>query len=117
MPVYLSLATETGVIMHMLGLEEVPDASDLLVGLGRVPVSQLMAREASSARLTKPSPRKRLLGTLAPSESAVPIRRPRRVPGGDPLDVSIHIDHPLLFDCYPELLFFQSAGLGTHVTR
>lgn len=83
------LPAETGALMHILGLEELPDASDLLYGLGRLQQSDLMAREASSARLSKLSPRKRPTGDSAGAEGEKPaIRRPRRVPGGDPLDVS-----------------------------
>ena len=83
----LALRAETSALMQLLGLKELPDATDLLVGLGRVHVSPHLAREASSARLSKPSPRKRLLADGHAADAAVPIRRPRRVPGGDPLDV------------------------------
>ena len=94
--------TERTCIMHLLGLEELPDTSDLLYGLGKVQASNLMAREASiaSARTAKLSPRKRPQGQAgegaAPGRQVedrerevVPIRRPRRVPGGDPLEVSL----------------------------
>lgn len=89
------VSAETHALMHMLGLDELPDASDLLVALGRVHVSNHMAKEATNARLSKVSPKKRAAGDSGAAEIA-PIRRPRRVPGGDPLDVSMQLPGSLL---------------------
>lgn len=73
--------------MHMLGLTEGADTSDLLYALGKVPASASMLQEAAlaSERAAKLTSSKRAAEEAA---NAAPLRRPRRVPGGDPLDVS-----------------------------
>ncbi|KAK9795568.1 hypothetical protein WJX73_002300 [Symbiochloris irregularis] len=72
-------------IMHMLGLTEAADASDLLYAMGKIPASASMLQEAACAseRAAKLVSSKRAAEELA---NAAPLRRPRRVPGGDPLD-------------------------------
>lgn len=70
--------------MHMLGLSEAADTSDLLFAMGKIPASHSMLQDAALARERAANSSKR----AAEEAAAVPVRRPRRVPGGDPLDVS-----------------------------